>query len=113
MQLTCPACGLTFETEATTNTRCRRCRKVINIGARGRPEASTDAGDNIVGFSGPTLIGGVLVAGGVAALWHGVALRTPLDAATDVSEGQAKAWLWWCAFGTVLVVVGVLVASGR
>ncbi|MDA8300240.1 MAG: hypothetical protein M0005_01550 [Actinomycetota bacterium] len=30
--VTCPACGLSFETAATTNTRCRRCRKVVNIG---------------------------------------------------------------------------------
>ena len=32
--VTCPACGLSFETTATTNTRCRRCRKVVIIGTR-------------------------------------------------------------------------------
>jgi len=34
--VTCPACGLSFETAATTNTRCRRCRKVVNISSHRR-----------------------------------------------------------------------------
>lgn len=29
--LTCPRCGSTFETSATTNTRCRSCRFVIRV----------------------------------------------------------------------------------
>jgi hypothetical protein len=31
MMLTCPRCGHTFETRATTNTRCRRCRFVVRV----------------------------------------------------------------------------------
>lgn len=42
--LTCPACGLSFETTATTNTRCRRCRKVVNIGASQRRAARAELG---------------------------------------------------------------------
>jgi hypothetical protein len=29
--LTCPHCDHVFETRATTNTRCRRCRRVVTI----------------------------------------------------------------------------------
>jgi hypothetical protein len=41
MTITCPHCGLVFETRATTNTRCRRCRHVVRVGrspARAAPE---------------------------------------------------------------------------
>jgi transcription elongation factor Elf1 len=31
--ITCKRCGLNFETEATTNTRCRRCRTVVRVPA--------------------------------------------------------------------------------
>ena len=30
--ITCPRCATTFETEATTATRCRRCAYVVHIG---------------------------------------------------------------------------------
>jgi hypothetical protein len=29
--ITCKRCGCSFETEATTNTRCRRCRAVVRV----------------------------------------------------------------------------------
>jgi DNA-directed RNA polymerase subunit RPC12/RpoP len=29
--ITCKRCGFSFETEATTNTRCRRCRAVVRV----------------------------------------------------------------------------------
>lgn len=32
--ITCPSCGLSFETAATTNTRCRHCRRVVHVGRR-------------------------------------------------------------------------------
>ena len=32
MMITCPRCGLAFETQATTNTRCRRCKTVVRVG---------------------------------------------------------------------------------
>lgn len=32
MTISCPRCGFAFETRATTNTRCRRCRYVVRVG---------------------------------------------------------------------------------
>lgn len=43
MTITCPRCGLAFETQATTNTRCRRCKTVVRIGS-GRAGQSSRAG---------------------------------------------------------------------
>ena len=40
--LTCPKCGSSFETNATTNTRCRSCRHVVNV-PRGNPSAPRHA----------------------------------------------------------------------
>ena len=37
-----------------------------------------------------------------------IALRTSLTAPDDTTTGRGHAWLW-CAFGILLVVVGVLV----
>ena len=34
--ITCKRCGLSFETEAKTNTRCRRCRAVVRVPAAAR-----------------------------------------------------------------------------
>jgi hypothetical protein len=31
--ITCKRCGLNFETEATTNTRCRSCKTVVRVPA--------------------------------------------------------------------------------
>ena len=35
--ITCKRCNHSFETEATTNTRCRRCRAVVRVPASARP----------------------------------------------------------------------------
>lgn len=40
--LTCPKCGASFETTATTNTRCRSCRHVVNV-PRGEAQRSRRA----------------------------------------------------------------------
>ncbi|MGA3354832.1 MAG: hypothetical protein ABSD85_16870 [Acidimicrobiales bacterium] len=32
----CKRCGLSFETQATTNSRCRRCRAVVRVPAAAR-----------------------------------------------------------------------------
>jgi hypothetical protein len=41
----CPRCGLSFETRATTNTRCRRCRAIMRVPAAARkPNGSGYAG---------------------------------------------------------------------
>ena len=43
--VTCKRCGLSFETEATTNTRCRSCRAVVRVPAVARnPNGSGQAG---------------------------------------------------------------------
>jgi hypothetical protein len=43
--ITCKRCGLSFETEATTNTRCRRCRTVVRVPAAARnPNGSGHVG---------------------------------------------------------------------
>jgi hypothetical protein len=34
--ITCKRCGCSFKTEATTNTRCRRCRTVVRVPAAAR-----------------------------------------------------------------------------
>jgi hypothetical protein len=34
--ITCKRCGCSFETEATTNTRCRSCRAVVRVPAAAR-----------------------------------------------------------------------------
>ena len=34
--ITCKRCGCSFETEATTNTRCRSCRTVVRVPAAAR-----------------------------------------------------------------------------
>jgi hypothetical protein len=109
MQVTCPVCGLTFETQATTNTRCRHCRKVINIGVRrGRQELVAARGDTSEHWA-PTVLGGALVAGGGYALWQGIKMwRTPV-ATTDPSSGRGNTWPLWCTFGALLVVAGIVV----
>jgi hypothetical protein len=33
MTISCPRCGLAFDTRATTNTRCRRCKTVVRVGS--------------------------------------------------------------------------------
>lgn len=42
MTISCPNCGLAFETQATTNTRCRRCKAVVRIGSRPARPRRTD-----------------------------------------------------------------------
>ncbi|MGO9197346.1 MAG: hypothetical protein ACLQK4_09485 [Acidimicrobiales bacterium] len=39
--ITCKRCNLSFETEATTNTRCRRCRAVVRVPASARTREHT------------------------------------------------------------------------
>jgi len=42
--ITCKRCGCCFETEATTNTRCRRCRTVVRVPPSARnPNGQVDA----------------------------------------------------------------------
>lgn len=109
MLLTCPACGLSFETQASTNTRCRRCRKVINIGARRSPARVSASADDSSAQWSPTVIGVGLVAGGVGALWYGVKLKQVSRTDPDAFTGREKAWLVWCFFGAALVASGSFV----
>ena len=41
--IACPRCDTTFETQATTATRCRECRSVVHVGA-GRSRARRSPG---------------------------------------------------------------------
>jgi hypothetical protein len=53
--ITCKRCGHSFETEATTNTRCRNCRAVVRVPAAARnPNGHT-------GFTREHTIGVVLL----------------------------------------------------
>jgi len=55
--ITCKRCGFSFETEATTNTRCRRCKTVVRVPAAAR---STN-GSGGAGSKGEHTIGVVLL----------------------------------------------------
>jgi|GEM_PF-2165507 hypothetical protein len=48
--ITCKRCGCSFETEATTNTRCRRCRTVVRVPASaGNPNGSGSSREHTFG----------------------------------------------------------------
>ena len=82
-KVTCPACGVGFETAATTNTRCRRCRKVVHIGSSPRRTARVELDDGYYYEEGEPASSG---AGGALAL---------LGVAAAVGLG-----LWWANRGT-------------
>ncbi len=42
--ITCKRCGCSFETAATTNTRCRRCRTVVRVPASARTPNGSGSG---------------------------------------------------------------------
>jgi hypothetical protein len=42
--ITCKRCGFSFETEATTNSRCRRCKTVVRVPAAVRNPNGSDSG---------------------------------------------------------------------
>ena len=109
MQLTCPTCGLNFETQATTNTRCRRCRKVINISTRPRPAPVSANTEDSSALRSTTLIGVGLVASGAGAFWYGAKLKRISRTNPEAFTGRKKAWLVWCFFGAALVASGSFV----
>ena len=87
--LTCPACGLSFETTATTNTRCRHCRKVVNIGASQRRAARAELGDSYCESADDAATGdgggalaliGVLAALGLGWWWASRSAKGPDEA---------------------------------
>ena len=64
MMITCPSCGLSFESQATTATRCRSCRYVVRLGSS--PSAGTRRSDASPSeYGGGTAGGAVLVIGAV------------------------------------------------
>ena len=71
--ISCPSCGFTFETAATTNTRCRRCRKVVRIGAGQRAARSyvDTADDEEEPSGGGAWALAALAAGAALAFWLG------------------------------------------
>ncbi len=120
--VTCKRCGHNFPTEARTNTRCRRCRTVVNIGRPGgaghpRTAASEalydgpgDPSDDRPGFAPAGLVGIGLVGAGGFALWHGLMLR-PIEDADPTAVRRTR--LVWCCVGAVLLVTGVVVVVRR
>ncbi len=113
LTVNCPECGLAFETAARTNTRCHRCRKVVNVGrllnnrAQGEVDAGADHASSDTDESGfPRLVLGVcLGAVGAYALWHGLKMRPESDVEAASFRGSR---MWWCGFGAAATVVGVL-----
>ncbi len=55
--ITCRRCGLSFETEATTNTRCRRCRAVVRVPVAARNPSGSGAGSKGEHTFGVVLLG--------------------------------------------------------
>ena len=76
--IACPRCETTFETQATTATRCRSCRSVVHVGGRAGQRSSAqrrsitagsmDSGDD---EDGRLVVVGLLV---VAAIVVGIYL---------------------------------------
>lgn len=109
MQLTCPACGLTFPTEARTNTRCRRCRKVVSVSRQtGSPlpsssESPVETFDESTTIPGQVLAGLGLAGAGAVAVCYGWSRRSG-------SAGKLDGAAWgWCLFGACLVAAGLWV----
>jgi hypothetical protein len=116
--VTCNRCGLAFETAARTNTRCWRCRHVVNIGRTPTgielaPVRSDDPSEQVAepGLVSPLVVGLALAGGGLWCLWHG----WPLPGADMDSERIRRSRLRWGVDGAVLLVVGagLVVAATR
>lgn len=45
--VTCGRCGHSFETQARTNTRCRRCRTVVHVGRSGHRGMTASSGASV------------------------------------------------------------------
>jgi hypothetical protein len=106
-------CGLAFETAARTNTRCRRCRHVVNVGRSSRPTTAEpvrevdDGADELAGpESSPIVLGVGLAAAGAVCLWHG--WRLGGDEAADPQRVR-RARVRWCLAGAALAGAGVWV----
>ncbi len=68
MTITCPRCGLAFETQATTTTRCRRCRHVVRVGTTPRAASQPIIDTEPQGY-GADEAGYALVLVATVALW--------------------------------------------
>lgn len=99
MTVTCPRCGLAFETRATTNTRCRRCKAVVRVGTSTRrtrlvsPPGNEGSDEGDAGGGGASLLvaGFVLLAGyGILAIVRGVRRRRAAARASSEEAGPAS-----------------------
>lgn len=66
MTITCPRCGLAFETRATTNTRCRRCKSVVRVGSgpairSTRREDPEELSNETPGGAGLLVVAGLII----------------------------------------------------
>jgi hypothetical protein len=117
MSVQCRRCGHVFETAAKTNTRCRRCRTVVNIGrAAVHRETVVDRRaltevPNRPGMEGasPLVIGAAMSIAGACALWHGLSLR-PGQGADEKSVRRSRR-RWYVIGAITLCAGGVLVAK--
>ena len=90
--VTCPNCGLGFETATTTNTRCRRCHKVVRVGPSPRRAAPAEPDDGYddedgyydeddepasAGAGGALALVGVAAAVGLGLWWASRAGKAP------------------------------------
>jgi DNA-directed RNA polymerase subunit RPC12/RpoP len=110
----CSRCGLAFETRATTNTRCRRCRHVVNVRAvnqRRQPDVSCADGGRAITLDSAMvalpLLGVALVGVGAWLLWAGWCSRDDEDHAADSMHRRRRialggsiaaggiALVWW------------------
>jgi hypothetical protein len=123
--VTCPRCGTTFDTAAITNTRCRRCRYVVNIGRQPRSSPSTVGAstpspsapgltsapasfDDETPGGSPVLVGAALTGAGALAIWHGWHLGS---AEGQDPEALRRVRLAWCGAGALLLVLGVALVA--
>jgi hypothetical protein len=115
MTVTCSGCGLSFETAARTNTRCKRCRKVVNVERQHRHTSGhetdpLESGSGALDGYGPSpyLIGLGVGAAAAVALWHGLTMKP--RPGTDPTLFRRSRFRW-CVAGAVLVTLGGVIVS--
>lgn len=117
--VTCPRCYSTFETAAVTNTRCRNCRHVVNIGRRrggtSRSAHGTSAprADEASSAASAMLIGLGLVGAGAIGLWRGWHLPRSDGLDQEKDRGDRRRWIALSAVALVMGVIVVAAASRR
>ena len=85
MTISCPRCGLAFETQATTSARSRRCKAVVRVGSGpARPKVRTPA----AGEPDDAPAGGVPAAVAVVVLVLAIAVPSVVQAIRRHRDGR-------------------------